>query len=358
MKKSLMFLFFLASGTLIFAQNAITLDKAIKDTSAAFIASGVWEEDDTLGVLSVESDNETLSEYIIDHLIEDLTNARKFNVVSRIQKDSTVNPELIVISGKINLLNDVYEMTISGTTKENLNLFTYITYINRKDKTIAGLDVSWKNKLLYIGARGGGVVHFFNIKGTADPYSKGTVNPQFSFNAAAEITVQSKNWGWGTLSGQIEFLFTRSVMDWSYNNDWQTITANNMMVPFLIKPAFYPKTWYISPFVGGYLAVSFGGYKYFQEGASAISSKSGDVEFDPLFGLVFGAAIGRKVGHSIVFIDVRYLIDSNTKPGWMSGNYMIYQQKKGDVVYQQSKVIFSLGLKWGFIDWNKSGGKR
>jgi hypothetical protein len=387
MKKLLVFFVLLAGGALVFAQDVGTLDAAIKATSEAFLTNSSLEDEDVLGVLAVESDNAALSEYIIEHLTANLINAQKFIVRSREeqtqklsgteferQKYGSANEDVkkaigeqlgltVIISGKIVPRDNVYEMTINATAfPSGRALLQFPTTIKKKDKIIAFLtrDDSWKDKLVYIGIRGGGTISKFNNSKTDKFYHDGEFESSKGFlpNAALEIAFHGVHKGKKIpVALQFEFMFTQSEMNWKNGMDWQTIETTNILAPVLIKPTFHVKNWYLSPFVGGYPKFSWGRYEFSQTTQSnSEPTGNGDVTFDVMGGGVVGGNIGYQIKHGIVvFLDVRYLIDvgrTRAKQDKIEKGSMIYGMKDGDNFYMQQMFMASLGVRWGM------GGKK
>ncbi|GHT84674.1 hypothetical protein FACS1894137_08010 [Spirochaetia bacterium] len=364
MKKLLTFLVLLTGGALVFAQeaapdgakketaaqNAVTLDEAIKATAKAFNAYE-WHEEDILcilplesKVLSYESDNNGLSESIVKRLTTELTNSK----IPVVLMNGKVTPN-VHIRGKIVPGGDTaYEMTIEGVRPQTSQILVppQITYI--KKMGIDAYDTSWKTKSIYIGGRAGTTANIFNLNRSKKPYSQGKVdnNPNFSWNLAGEIAFQGKN---NLLSFQVEFGITRSLIKWLYEGDSQEVYATTILLPMLYKPVFFVKNLYFSPFVGGYPKFSWGNYE-FDEQSSSIKG-DGDVSFDVMGGAVVGGDVGLKVGPGILFVDLRYLTDfGRTRPHKISpneGESMIYGQDKGNTIYVQQMFMASLGYKIG-----------
>jgi hypothetical protein len=377
MKKLLAILVLVTTAGLLFGQRTLTLDAAILEI-ALYIKERL-PENAVVFVSNIESNHPDLSDYIILELSRKLTIDKGLREVERegktqkmianeltYQMSGTVSDadqqrigyELgaaYVISGSIKLYRSVYQLTVKANAVEKMEVMARppTMRINKSDERIAefiAIDTSWKEKRFYVGGRVGGVLNLFDISETNMLYQEGKTEPNISVSGAGQFAWQISGWA----SVQVEFIFSFSEMQWSSANDTQTITASNIIAPLLFKPTFWPgESLFIAPFIGPYLKMAWGSYRWKHVDEYSARLGEGNVIFEPFGGVTAGMDLGIKVGQGVLFLDLRYLFDGGrSRIGKGTTGDLLYQQnadKKG-TMYRMHSAMVSLGYHIGFGD--------
>jgi hypothetical protein len=378
MKKLLAVLVLAATGGLLFGQEAVALDAAIRQI-AAYIKDRL-PINSVVFVSNIESNHADLSDYIIRELSRELTLDKRLREAEREGKTQRMIAEELayqmsgmvsedemrrigqevgaayIISGSVKLYRSLYQLTVKANTvggSGEVIARPPIMRIRKSDQRIAefiALDTSWKEKRFYFGGRAGGVMNLFDISETNMLYQEGAVEPNISISGAGQFAWQMS--GWASL--QVEFIFSLSEMKWAHEDDTQTITTSNIIAPLLFKPTFWPgESLFIAPFIGPYLKMAWGSYRWKHADEYGTRFGEGNVLFEPFGGVTAGVDLGIKAGQGVLFLDLRYFFDGGrSRIGKGTKGDLLYQQnaeKKG-TMYRMHSVMISIGYHIGFGD--------
>jgi hypothetical protein len=377
MKKLLAVLVLVTTGGALFGQEAVALDAAIQEI-ASYIKKRL-PENTAVFVSNIESEHPSLSDYIIRELSRELTLDMRLREVEREGRTQRMIAEELayhmsgnvsdseqqrigrelgaayVVSGSVKLYRSVYQFTAKANAVETMEVIARppIMRIRKSDERIAefiAADSSWKEKRFYFGGRAGGVMNLFDISETNMLYQEGKTEPNISVSGAGQFAWQASGWA----SIQVEFIFSLSEMNWSYANDEQTITVSNIIAPLLFKPTFWPgESLFIAPFIGPYLKMAWGSYRWKQTDDYGMRFGEGNVSFEPFGGVTAGVDLGIKAGQGILFLDFRYLFDGGrSRIGAGTKGDLLYQQNAGKkgTMYRMHSVMISIGYHIGFGD--------
>jgi TolB-like protein len=377
MKKLLAVLVLATTGGLLFGQETVALDAAIREI-AAYIKERL-PANAVVFVSDIESNHAELSDYIIRELSRELTIDKRLREVERKGKTQLMIAEELsyqmsgnvsdaerkrigrelgaayVVSGSVKLYRSLYQLTVKANAVETMEVMARppTMRIRKSDERIAefiAVDASWKEKRFYFGGRAGGVMNLFDLSQATMFYQEGAVDPNVSVSGAGQFAWQMSGWA----SVQVEFIFSFSEMNWSYANDTQKISASNIIMPLLFKPTFWPgESLFIAPFIGPYLKMAWGSYQWKQQDEYGTRFGEGNVFFEPFGGLTAGIDFGIKAGQGALFLDLRYLFDGGrSRIGRGTSGDLLYQQNAGNkgTMYRMHSIMISIGYHIGFGD--------
>ena len=201
----------------------------------------------------------------------------------------------------------------------------------------------WKNQWLYLGARIGGAIGFYNFD-YSYLGSNASAKNSLSLNAAIHASLQIKP----LFAIQTEVLYLQDSVDVDYWLSFQnTFKSNSLIIPLMGKMTFRPNNFSIEGFGGVYISIPLGALEY---GELDLYSDSGltntKQNFNNTFGLLIGGSFGIKAGPGIAFADVRYLYDLN-------GTKTKIHRAPDSELYRRRKILLSIGYNIGLISKNK-----
>jgi len=361
-------IYFFGAYTASFAQQAVTIDEAIRQVSGYF--TGILPHGSSVAILNIESSNFNISDHVIEELSAQLVNCQLFVIVDRhklemirqeeqFQLSGEVSDETaqrvgqkigaqIIISGSFVHIGNQYRLRIKAITVETAQIQGQILPISVKmDKVLKGLEqeadesgnkdfhnaLHDKNRL-YLGARGGLALGFYdNGGGLADRtlYPSQTINGNPSYNVSLYIAAPI----WGLLAMQAEALITKDTFElFSGNASIRTVSYNSLMIPVLAKLVYRPSIFTVQGFAGAYWSPSLGQMEV-KHGNGSYATKFSSF----VFGFTAGGGLGIKLGPGNVMADIRYAGDFN--------NVTTNSENKN--ISRRNKLLFALGYEIGLM---------
>jgi hypothetical protein len=155
-----------------------------------------------------------------------------------------------------------------------------------------------------------------------------------SFNGGAYFGMD-----FGLVTGQVELLLAQdnARMYVKIGNGssyyWETIKVNgtSLLVPLIAKLDFHLGPVVLQPLLGPYLNFGLGKLN---------TGNGSDPYANPLLGIMFGGAVGMKLGSGMIFLDTRYAADlGKTKAG-----------NQAMKIWERSALRLNLGYQFNFGD--------
>ena len=357
----------LAVYTGAFAQQAVTIDAAIRQAGGYII--GNLPRNSRVAILNIESDKPKISMHIMEELSALLVNDHSLIVVTRHDLDILRQEEKFQLSGEVSdetaqrigyklgaqtiisgsfvRVGGQYRMRIRAIAVETAQVQGLITIPVKSDNTLRGLErengVSDNNGLydslhdknrLYMGARAGLSLGFYNNGGgLADKtvYPSQSLTGTTAFDAALFASVSI----WSLLALQAEAIITNDFFDLSSGKtSLMSVSYNSLMIPLLAKLVWRPSIFMLQGYAGAYLSLPLGQ----MEVKHRNGSYSADLSVLP--GFMAGGAFGVKLGPGTLITDIRYAADlSNT-----TANYNGSRE-----ISRRNKVFFALGYEFGLL---------
>lgn len=350
-----------------FAQQAVTIDKAIKQASS-YITSNL-PRNSKVAVLNIESDSTKISEYIMEELSALLVNDRSLVIVDRrdldlirqeerFQMSGEVSDETAqrvgkklgaqsIISGSFVRIGGQYRMRIRAIAVETAQVQGLTTIQVKMDKTLRGLvqdpgdsgndnvfDSLHDKKRLYLGIKAGlSIGNYDNGGGLADRtvYPSQSLTGLLSFDASLFAAVSI----WSLFAIQAEAILTNDSFElFSGNSSLMTVSYNSLMIPLLAKLVWRPSIFMVQGYAGAYLSLPMGQME--------VKHRNGSYSADiPLMsGFMAGGGFGIKLGPGSIIADIRYATDF--------GNVTINNNGTRDISHR-GKVYFALGYEFGLL---------
>jgi hypothetical protein len=202
-----------------------------------------------------------------------------------------------------------------------------------------GLNTDW----LYLGLRTGPSLRFYTPSDDT-PY---TGNDTLS--VALDIALQVNLHVLSFLSLQAEAVFTwdnASMWEYAgtvtaYDRYTRDFTSFSFQFPFIVKLDFYPGSFRLSPFVGGYYLLPLG--KLEVSGSLNSNKESLSYKLSPSMGFLGGLSGAMKFGPGMIIADLRYAADL--------GDF----EARDTEIFRRSMVSFTVGYELGFFTKHKGG---
>jgi TolB-like protein len=353
------------------AQQSLTIDEAIQQAADGLPGAKI-PRGATIAILNISSNYPKVSNYIMEELSALLANARSLTVVDRqeldlirreenFQMSGAVSDETAqsigrklgaqsIISGSFESLGKEYRMRIRAIVVETAQVQGVIIATVKRDKVLDALlapkepiqpaetsidpKEDWKHKWLYLGARAGLSLGFYeNGGGLADTSiylsQKMTGSPAFEGSLYASVSI------WKLFAVQTEVIITNDSFDlYSGSNSIVSVSYNSLMIPLLAKVQYRPAIFMVQGYTGAYLSLPLGQMEVKHRNGSY------SADFPVMPGFVAGGGFGVKLGPGAVVGDIRYAADF----GFLSASYRGTRD-----VSRRSTVSFSLGYEIGLI---------
>jgi hypothetical protein len=158
---------------------------------------------------------------------------------------------------------------------------------------------------LYMGAMAGTV---FPIYHTDDEWDDNNIGSHISgkptFGGGLSV-----GWDFGFVAAETGALISsdraKTTVNKPYYGDDVDLMGISLLVPLIIKLDFHLGPVVLQPLAGGYVNFALGDLKW--HGYDPGDTKAAYA--NPLFGLMFGGALGFKLGRGSLFVDSRYVMD-------------------------------------------------
>jgi hypothetical protein len=156
-------------------------------------------------------------------------------------------------------------------------------------------------------------------------------------------------WGYdfGLLAGQVELLLTGDNGESKYNGPggWYTykFSAMRLQIPVMLKLDFHISRLMFQPQAGFYFNVELGDMdvEYHYPGFYGTQKGNTTVDYSPpLFGIMFGGALGVRIGRGYLFMDIRYAMSL--------GETEIEIPSIGSFEFFRHAAMFNLGYQYYF----------
>lgn len=366
-----------ANTVLLHAQDVpVTLNEAVKKT-VSYLETRI-PVDSKVVVLNVVSQNDNLSEYIINSITEIIVNGNFFTAVDRhnlnliqnevaFQMSGEVSDETAqtigqklgaesIISGSINPIGDLYRFQIRAIEVKTAKIQGIQSYLVAPDAIFSAItgkkyglgssltakEDDWKNKWLYAAFRSGTGIHFYDTAGGA--YGAAKSGGGISLEGAVQITARLLDY----IALQTEAIFTSDLFTVSYNEDVTdsagsvlyrndttvTITSNSVLIPVLLDVSYCPGRYLLSASGGIFFGLPFGALM-------TVSGKSYDGALSAAVGYAGAVNAGIKIGPGVLFAGIRYMGDLTSTT--FEGNGVSVP------AYKRGILGISLGYRLGFF---------
>jgi hypothetical protein len=190
------------------------------------------------------------------------------------------------------------------------------------------------SKGLFWGAMAGGSM--YNYEKSSEIGLPGDIHGRGGFSGGLLL-----GYDFGLLAGQAEVLVTgdnaKYESDYYNPNDHdRDLSGTTIQIPLMLKLDLHWRRIMLQPQAGLYLNLSLGDLNY-KEYYGGGNMDSGTMEYsNPLFGAMFGAALGVRIGRGYLFLDSRYAINfGDTKID-------------GVKAYSREALMFHLGYQYYF----------
>jgi TolB-like protein len=320
-----------------------------------------------VAVFGFNSPTRELSDYVMEGIIDHLVRENRMKVVDRqnpglirqeieMQYSGNISDEYIqsigkqfggevIITGLLRDQGESYLMRLQAINVETAQILGTKTENIRMDSKLASLlklqwsdpDL-WKNQWLYLGARIGGAIGFYNFDNSRLSFGDiAHADSSLSLNFALQIALQILP----IFAVQTEILYLQDTVDttYEYGSYNYTYKSTSLMIPLLGKMTYRPKNFPVEGFGGIYLSIPIGSMEYKEPHFIDYEHQ----KFSITVGLMVGGNFGIKFGPGIIFADIRYLQD-------LSGTKTLIFEEVDSELYKRSKALFTLGYNIGLID--------
>jgi hypothetical protein len=188
---------------------------------------------------------------------------------------------------------------------------------------------------MFLGAMLGGSTYKYE-----QPTSNSTsIDGKVDFNAGLL-------WGYdfGLLAGQVELLLTGDNGESKYNGPGYSykneFSAMRLQIPIMLKLDFHISRLMFQPQAGFYFNVELGDMDVEYEDTYSQKVETTVDYSPPLFGIMFGGALGVRIGRGYLFMDIRYALSL--------GETEIEIPLRGSVEVFRHAAMFNLGYQYYF----------
>jgi TolB-like protein len=340
-------LYALVCAGLAAAQDTpITLNDAM-NRAVSYLETRIPAESKVV-VLNIVSENGALSDYIINSITEKIVNDNFFTAVDRHNLDLIQNEITFqmsgevsdntaqaigqklgaesIISGNITAIGDLYRFQIRAIEVKTAKIQGIQSYLIANDAILSAItgrrrglgssftakEEDWKNKWLYIGARIGSGIHFYD--NGAGTFAGKKAGAGISFDAAPQIAVQLLDF----MAIQTEVIFSSDTFTVSaketvtdgagsviYHYDTVfTVTSNSLLIPVLLNFTYFPGRYSLGVSGGIFASVPMNAAM-----SDRFLNKSYTGSLSATVGLAGGINAGMKIGPGVLFADIRYMAD-------------------------------------------------
>jgi hypothetical protein len=343
-KTALPLIFLFSVCTASFAQQATSLDAALREAARYFY--GIIPAGSVVAVLDFEAEKPKDGERVVRGLTSLMVNDKTLVLVDRGRLAQLIEAEKNYQIGRTDEEFEVWighelgaHTIISGTVTPAPD--GYIVRMQSIDVLLGSISGDWSGRVkysdekrLYLGARAGLSLGFYESGGgLADKtlYPAQTINGIPAFDAALYVSVPV----WRLLAIQTEALITNDTFElFSGNASLMTVSYNSLLIPLLVKVFYRPSIFTVQGYGGAYLSIPVGQ----MEVSHRNGSYSADLSLVP--GFMAGGGFGIKLGPGYVMADIRYAGDFGNITANYSGNRD---------VSRRSKLFFALGYEIGLI---------
>jgi hypothetical protein len=341
-------------GSSVFAQEAVTLDTALKNSAAELsdkLPQGTPERPTVVLVITHGSEYPKVNKYVLDELYKLYGNSKDFSLVDRQERDiidKEVNDQLprasedtVVSPGKN--WSAQYLVTVSFSPKGKQYCLTFRASDMEKGVVIYNPDIlpvkrdkdldDLLQDRLYLGARAGASLpSYTNGYGLVDaPVPAQRLRGSYGFDAGLYASASV----WSLFEVQAEAIFTTDTFTlYSGNTPRVKVSYTSLMLPLLVKVVWRPSIFTVQGYAGAYISLPLG--------QLAVQESDGPymANYTAPPGFVAGGSFGIKLGPGVLLADIRYAADFSNLSAQHNGTRD---------VSKRSKVVFSLGYEFGVI---------
>jgi hypothetical protein len=344
------------------AQTPKVLDEAV--TEAALQLDESLPSGAISAVVGIDSPAEVLSGYVLDGLQAALLRSGKLVLVDRrnlalidqeenFQLTGRVSDETalsiaqkwgaaFIISGSLTQAGANYRLNLRALEVETARVAALVTVPVKKDRVLAGLlpgaastPDDWKNKWIYLGARGSFSLGFYeNLKGLID--SSVYLSQELRGLGAVEGAVFFSAAVFPFFALQTEAAINADTFElFAQNRALMTVSYTSLTIPLLAKAVWRPSIFMVQAYIGPYLSLPLGQVTV-KHGNGQYQADAGVVP-----GLMVGGGGGIKLGPGVLFAGLRYAAD-------LGPLTMVHNGTQD--ISRRNKLTFSLGYELGFLN--------